>query len=274
MKTEHYQDGTPCQCDSMERTYYESGELEFETPYVNGVIHGKQIEYEPFEKYNPNPSKNDKENWVGKWELPFENGQKHGIGYGFYHTGIIAIENRFENDCWIHQKVFYPSGSIKSEVAYQNEQMHGLERVYHESGDLSEEVPYENGKIHGTRVIHHRKETLNDGWQIDGYSPYDYPDAPEGTITRITYSNGIRDGLETTHFADGTLMYEVEWKDGRRTGMGKTYNPDGTLLKETVYMYGEGIYGYDMVDTYASGEITSDMALNYWFMPRGRRVNA
>lgn len=271
MVTEHYQDGSPCECDSMVRKYYDSGELESETPYVDGKIHGKQMEYEPFAKFNPQPSAEDRMHWVEKYEVPYENGSKQGIGYGYYLSGIVAVENHFANDLWFCQKIFYPSGALEYECAYRNESKHGTGRVYYETGELAEERPYVAGKLHGIRVIHHGKTVLEYAFLADGHGPYDFPDAPEGMVTRIAYVDGVRHGLETTHYPDGTLFYEVEWKDGKRVGKGKTYDPDGSLSKETIYRYAEDIHGYSAVDIYVSGEMAVIEALNHWYMPRRKQ---
>jgi len=272
-------DGVP---NGICKEYYESGELEYETPYVNGVIHGKQVTYEPFEVYHK-PPKRDKDDpfeeveeatkvvpdadWVYKFETPYENGIKQGLGFGYYYTEIVAFENQFENDAWVYQKEFYTSGKIQSEVAYLNEQKNGIERIYHESGELADEVPYLANTIHGIRVIYHRKEIYKDGWHIDRTSPHDYPDSIEGAITKIPYVNGVKNGIETTHSSDGTLLYEVEWKDGRRIGKGRTFFTDGELYKEAIYLY-DLDDGYSIVETYPMGQIGTDASLNHWFMPR------
>lgn len=265
---EHYKDGTPCNCDRMERTYYKSGELEYETPYINDHIQGKQMLYE----YYPTNTKNSTDSlnieWTHKFETPFEKGKKHGIGHGYFYSGVVSVENNFEHDSWTYQKLFYPSGSIKSEVAYTNDLKNGTERHYHENRVLAEELPFVAGRIHGTRIIHHSTEIYTDGVSIDGYSDYDFPDAPDGNVTRISYENGIRNGMETTHSIDGILLYSVEWKNGKRIGKAITYFPDGTPYKEAVFQYGSDIYGYYVVETYPNGQIDVFDALNLHYLPR------
>ena len=306
MQTEHYKDNSPCQCDRMVREhfesgslrtevpfiddvpngickeYYESGELEYETTYVNGVMHGKQVCYEPFDVYHRHLQRDMVDffgviheepkvvvdpDWVYKYETPFEYGIKQGLGFGYYYSEIVAVENRFENDIWVYQKIFYPSGKIESEIAYRNELKNGIERHYNKSGFIEYEVPYTDGKIHGVMLIHHRDETTDSVYLVDEHPRYDYPDCPPGAVTRIPYDVGIRNGLETTHSSEGILLYQVEWKDDKRSGKSQSFFPDGMLFKEAVYSY-EADYGYKTFETYPLGQIGIDDSINHGYMPR------
>lgn len=230
MQTEFYQDGSPCQCDRMERLYYDSGELQQETPIVNGVPYGKQAFYEPYEMFNGEAKGTDYEEWVCKFETPYDNGIKHGLGFGYFHSGIVAVENKFELDAWVFQKEFYPSGKIHIEGPIHNDKKNGLERIYRESGELAEEIPYVDDKIHGIRVIHHGKKPYSKGCLLDD-NLLDHPIGPSGSTTKISYANGIREGLETTHSEDGTLLYQCEWMNGKRRGKTKAYFSDGTQYR-------------------------------------------
>lgn len=253
MVAESYLDGTPCSCDKMERTYYTSGELEYESPMVNGLIHGMQMLYEPYEVYNGSDLV-FYENWTVKYSTPYVNGIIQGIGYGYYHNGNVSIEKHFKNNACVYQKTFYLTGKIETEVGLLNEQKHGVEKLYFESGKLAEEVPYVNGVICGERIIYHGQSIFEKGWLIDCCGPFDYPNAKEGCITKITYANGVRHGLETTHTSDGLLGYEVMWKNGKRMGIGKTYFADSTILKTTIYEY-ESDELTNVVDTYAFDQV-------------------
>ena len=74
---EYYKDGTPCECDEMKRFYYESGILEWETPYVNGKVHGTERVY----------------NGSGTLQsmIPYVNDRKHGMQKQFL-SGALCDE--------------------------------------------------------------------------------------------------------------------------------------------------------------------------------------
>ena len=71
------------------------------------------------------------------WEVPYVNGEKHGI-----------------------RKWYYESGALKVETPYVNGEKHGIVKWYYESGALEGETPYVNGKVHGI-VKSYDKEKSN-----------------------------------------------------------------------------------------------------------------
>jgi len=59
--TEYYKDGTPCECDEMQRFRNDSGDISGETPCVNGKKHGIEKQY-----YSSGAL---------EWETPYVNGK-------------------------------------------------------------------------------------------------------------------------------------------------------------------------------------------------------
>jgi antitoxin component YwqK of YwqJK toxin-antitoxin module len=79
LHTEYYRDGTPCECDEMERYYYfPSRALLSETPYVKGKKHGVRRAYF--------------ESGALQWLIPFVKGIKHGITKQFLESGALCGE--------------------------------------------------------------------------------------------------------------------------------------------------------------------------------------
>ena len=75
------------------KSYYESGALLAEIPYVNGRMHGVLKRYY--------------ESGALWGEIPYVNGKMHGI-----------------------EKEYYESGALKGETPYVNGQRHGVEKHY------------------------------------------------------------------------------------------------------------------------------------------------
>ena len=92
----------------VERSYFQSGALEFEAEYVNGKLDGKsQVWLEDGTLYSISI---------------YSNNQPHGI--------------------W---KKFHPNGKLMFEVNYEYGQKHGLEKWYYDNGNLKSEQEFDFG---------------------------------------------------------------------------------------------------------------------------------
>ena len=97
--TEYYKDGTPCECDRMERIrFYGSEVLVSETPYVKGVRHGTQK--------------------------------------GYYSSGGLSFTTQYISDVrhGIYRE-FHPSGRLSKKTHFIDGVRHGLEEFFGKSGD-------------------------------------------------------------------------------------------------------------------------------------------
>ena len=97
LHTEYYKDGTPCECEYMEREHYYSTALQSEIPYINGKIHGIVKFYY--------------ESGAMEWESPYTNNKKHGL-----------------------YKEYSESGTLELQVPYVYNRCHGMEYDYRGSG--------------------------------------------------------------------------------------------------------------------------------------------
>ena len=94
----------------VQKKYYENGNLEIETPFENGKLHGVEKWYY--------------ENGNLECEIPYQNGKLHGV-----------------------EKEYDENGILMSEIPYQNGKLHGVGKVYYENGNLQAQVTYENGSV-------------------------------------------------------------------------------------------------------------------------------
>ena len=83
----------------IKKTYYESGSIEWERPYVNDKIHGVVKGYD--------------KSGVLWWETPYVNGKIHG-----------------------DEKYYSETGVLRREIPYVNGKKQGVKKEYSESGKL------------------------------------------------------------------------------------------------------------------------------------------
>lgn len=84
------------------------------------------------------------------WEIPYVNGEIHGIAKDYYESGALRCETPYVNgkEHGI-AKDYRESGTLRRETPYVDGDIHGIEKWYYESGTLKKEVPYVKGNIHG-----------------------------------------------------------------------------------------------------------------------------
>ena len=82
------------------------------------------------------------------WEIPYKNGQRHGLKKYYYENGNIEYETPYKNGL-IHglKKSYYENGNIYYETPYKNGQRHGLKKWYYENGKIDFETPYKTKKL-------------------------------------------------------------------------------------------------------------------------------
>ena len=69
--------------DFIEVSFYPSGRLRREAPYVNGKLHGVYKAYYPLGTLS--------------WESPNVNGKKHGVYKYYLESGALAWKNHYVN---------------------------------------------------------------------------------------------------------------------------------------------------------------------------------
>jgi len=100
-----YKDGTHCECDSIESTYYKSGALESEHPYKYGVLNGiLKVYYESgaLMRY-----------------FRFVNDKREGISKHYYESGALYYEQNYVNNKWYGTfKWYYENGKLAGIATY------------------------------------------------------------------------------------------------------------------------------------------------------------
>lgn len=187
-----------------------------------------------------------------KQTINYRNGKKEGISKEFDQNGEIITLLEYNNDFLISRerinrrdeqglrqgtwKEFYPSGAIKSERTYKNDQLHGYYKEYDEKGNLILTMLYENGAIVNSRV--------EDNSEIEVVNRYDQSGM---LIYSGTYRNNLPVGIHR-EYKDGKIVNSKIYNDngilvsegivdeaGNRNGNWKDYYPDGTIMAEGQY---------------------------------------
>jgi len=145
---------------------------------------------------------------VLKMEINYLEGRKNGSRITYREEEII--EETFVNE--LKQGMtyyYYPDGSVKKTVFYENGLENGLTRVYDTAGIIIEMVTYKKGFIVD-------RERIN---------RYD--------------SQGLKHGKWKTFYEDGSIYSEGNYKHGMKHGYFKEYDIEGSLLSAAKYINDE-----------------------------------
>ena len=136
----------------VEKQYYDSGNLQEETLYQNGVKHGMGKTYH--------------ESGNLKYEIIYKNGKIDGI-YKSYYEGNLFQESTFKSGIrhGITKVYNVIGGNLVVETSYKSDQKDGIQKHYYPSGDILAEIPYTNDKINGMIKCYNEEKKLI--WQAN-----------------------------------------------------------------------------------------------------------
>lgn len=246
---EHYLDGTPCECDSMERLYADNGKLLQECPVVNGMANGLcRIYYDSGAVFEEFTMVNDELHGVMKtfyrdetlrlensikddpyhlkldyWETPYIDGNKNGLEKGYFKSGILGYEGEWDNSNIVWEKTYHENGCLAVETPFTDGDFHGVVKFYYPSGQLFQEIPFVDGKIHGERIINHSEEVFSQDFYTDDHF-FDFEQNPSCGKQIIPYSEGEKNGEESIYNSAGKLLKTITWKEGQKNGLERGYD--------------------------------------------------
>lgn len=166
----------------------------------------------------------DKGNRQGYWKITGAMTTEAG-----YRDNQLVEEGNYEHNkktgLW---KKYYPTGSIKNEITFQNNLPRGPYKIYYSDGKLEEIGNWQGNKNVGSFKRYH----------------------PNGKPAQIfTFTDaGKRDGVQNYFYENGNLQLSVEVTDGVANGIYETYYPDGKLKSEKFIR--NGILDESSVRTY------------------------
>lgn len=112
-------------------------------------------------------------------------------------------------------KMYFPNGTVKSEITYIDNRPKGYAKMYYENGKLQEEGLWENNR-----------------WVGDYKSYYD-----NGQVFYdFKYNNsGKREGNQKYYYDNGQKMMEGEMHDGKEAGTWEGYYENGDIRDKKVF---------------------------------------
>ena len=80
-------------------------------------------------------------------ETPYQDGEIHGVMKTYYESGVLKKETPYvKNEKHGLQISYYESGNIESKTQYKKDKLDGYRRDYYLTGKLCKERFYKNGK--------------------------------------------------------------------------------------------------------------------------------
>ena len=174
MLTEHYKDGTPYECEYMERIYYisdnnesvESKNLLLEVPFINGRQEGEKRTYARNGDLVCTESfVNGKTDGVSKEfspvtlslirETEYKNGKKYGTSKNFLTNGMLTMLINWKDNQKEGLSIFYSTlnGAVVQISNYKEDKLHGVTYVFNENCVLAKSSMWEHGYEHGRTKI-------------------------------------------------------------------------------------------------------------------------
>jgi antitoxin component YwqK of YwqJK toxin-antitoxin module len=115
-------------------------------------------------------------------------------------------------------KKYFPTGSVESEVTFQNNRVQGTYVTYYENGKVQEQGTMANGSTVGQFRRFYENGNLHQEW---------------------SYNNkGKREGVQKYYFENGKVMIEGEWENGQESGIIKEYYENGDIRAEKNFANG------------------------------------
>ena len=126
-------------------------------------------------------------------------------------------------------KMYFPGGTLKSEITYTDNRPKGYAKMYYENGKLQEEGQWENSRWVGDYKSYYE----------NGQVFYDFK-----------YNNsGKREGEQKYFYENGQVMMQGEMHDGKEAGVWNGYYENGDLREKKVF--NDGALDADNTEIYA-----------------------
>jgi antitoxin component YwqK of YwqJK toxin-antitoxin module len=198
--------------------------------------------------------------------IAYRDGKKEGLSKEYDKEGNLITLLEYSNDFLVSRekinrtdskglkqgdwKEFYPSGGIKSEKTYKDDQLNGYYKEYDLKGNLVLTMLYENGSIVKSNVQDQPDIEIVNRYDQAGKLIYSGPFrnkvpvgihrdfGPDGKVTnaKIYNDNGLllsegivdeagnKNGKWKDYYPSGKIQAEGQYTDNRRTGVWKFYN--------------------------------------------------
>ncbi len=237
-----YKDGTDCECDSIYRTYYDSGELYNEYPIINNNIHG--ISYMYYKSGRLKSKQIYINNTFSRIESEYTDvltTYKNGDSCG---CDSIVVTNTVEDILKI-SKVSITDSLDESlterrEYPFKNGMINGIMRSYYINTDKNHcNISYINNIKEGNVLC---LNTIGD------------------TLLTGSFKNGLRNGLFQLFYSNGHIKSSGNWKNDKPDGIITSYHKNGNIAMQ--YTSKNGVLVGTNTIFYENGNIAVKLEFN------------
>jgi len=148
-----------------------------------------------------------------------------------FSSNSVVEEGNYTNDLktgiW---KKYYPSGELRSEIAFLNNKPNGTYTLYYQNGVIEEKGSWSRNKNTGEFERNYKNGNPHQRFQFS--------------------DSGKRNGAQTYYHENGKIALEVNIVNGKETGVMKRYNEKGTLQEEKTFA--DGIFVEGSTKSYSS----------------------
>ncbi len=279
--------------------YFDTGELQKEIPYVDGLREGKGYDYDitnritsiltykddylkKIEKINRLDKIDRKQgvwmefydNKTVKWEGVFVDGEKYGLFKTYdedgrviklerYKNGVLDIESEEMTVLEIKNE-YFENGNVKSSGTYKSNKKHGTHREFDDSGNIIKSFVYEDGIMVAEGIVD-EKGNFTGPWKLY------YID---GTIkAKGTYEEGKRVNDWVFYHYNGKISQKGKYRNGKPTGNWQWYYENSQLRRDENYRRGyeegESIEYDELGNVIGKGEYLEGYKEGAWFIHSG-----
>lgn len=246
--------------------YFQSGQLQFETPYVDGIKNGIGFEYDTSGlkisvlKYQNGNLKNSAINRKdklgrksGKWidfkgkivtrETDYSLDLKNGIERIYSEKGKLLSVLKYKNGYLLKdvkevqiikvKKELSSDGTIGKTGGYNEKGLpHGIHRKYSSDGKVISSKVFNNGVIEGEGIV--QKNGLRDGKWIIYYKSGE-------VLSKGNYKKGIKIDTWEYFYKNGRLEEHGSYNNkGQQNGVWNLYYETGDTMRTVEYL--DGLY--------------------------------
>ncbi|MEE4115497.1 MAG: hypothetical protein V2I37_04980 [Marinilabiliaceae bacterium] len=215
-----------------------------------------------------------------KQTLPYSNGKKQGLSREYDSEGNIITLYEYNNDFLVSRerinrtdnkglkqgdwKEFHDNGTLKKEMNYRNDLLHGYYKEYNERGIMVLAMLYDMGQLVEESVEDDPDIEIKNRYDSEGrliYSgPYrkeipvgihrEYNKDGEITASRVYNDEGVvvsegiideegnKSGKWINFYPDGNIMEEGSYQDNRKTGTWNYYSRSGKIIQKGSFRNG------------------------------------
>jgi antitoxin component YwqK of YwqJK toxin-antitoxin module len=202
-----------------EYRYNQSGNLIFETTYLDGMLNGIQKTF-----YETGELKSKRYNI---------DGVANGVEIGYYKTGEKKYTRNFNSGIQEGEEVgFYKSGEVLYKMNYLSGTIDGNEVGYDTMGNT---IYIKNHySLLKTDKIDSK---LSDNTPVTLKNISYFFNSGE-IKQEVNYSKGLIDGLSVGYFKSGKKSYVINYKDGLMDGVSETYFRNGDIKSKCYFIKG------------------------------------